>query len=182
MGLLIFSFLWGLAEASFFFLVPDIIITFAALHSYEAGLMACLATLIGAMIGGSLMYLWGKKDEGKATQFLLRVPAIHIQMLYNVEKSIINHTIFAMILGPTRGIPYKIYAVIAPNVGISFFTFLIVSIPARIIRFFFASLVASFLAISVPQLLPDYMLYVGWAIVWIIIYWIYFSIHPIRTK
>lgn len=182
MGLLILSFLWGLAEATFFFLVPDIIITFLALHSYKAGFLACLVALIGAMTGGAFMYLWGEKDQIKARQFLLRIPAIQSKMLKEVEKSIVDKTILAMILGPTRGIPYKIYAVIAPKLNISLLTFLIVSIPARALRFVFASITASFLAITVPQMLPDFALYVGWAIVWIVIYTIYFSIHPIRGK
>src|SRR5258706_1708194 len=59
MPIILASFVWGLAESSFFFFVPDVGLTFLALRNYRAALRATLAALAGALIGGALMYAWG---------------------------------------------------------------------------------------------------------------------------
>ena len=45
--------LWGFAEATVFFIVPDVLLSWLALRSPKSGLIACLFALLGALIGGS---------------------------------------------------------------------------------------------------------------------------------
>jgi hypothetical protein len=69
--------IWGFAEATFFFLVPDVILTWIALrHGWRQAGWASLAACSGALIGGGLMYHWGAVDAQQAYAFLDAIPAI----------------------------------------------------------------------------------------------------------
>jgi hypothetical protein len=47
--------LWGLAEATLFFIVPDVWLTLITVWSPRKALIACLFALLGALAGGALM-------------------------------------------------------------------------------------------------------------------------------
>lgn len=182
MGLMLLAFIWGLAEATFFFIIPDVILTFIAIHGFKVGLNGSLLALAGAMIGGTIMYMWSVKQLTSAQRFVEGIPAIQGKMMKDVEASLLHKGLIAMILGPIRGIPYKVYAIYAPHTGIGFIKFLIASIPARFIRFFLTSLIAWLLAVVVFPDLAMWLKYAVWAVVWIIVYVIYFSIHPWKGR
>jgi hypothetical protein len=57
---------WGLAEATLFFLVPDILITWVALTSLRRALLSSLWVLAGALAGGCLMHLSGASRPDQA--------------------------------------------------------------------------------------------------------------------
>lgn len=46
------AFAWGLAEATFFFIVPDVFTTRLALQDFKRALISCIFTLAGALLGG----------------------------------------------------------------------------------------------------------------------------------
>ena len=52
----IVAFAWGFAEATLFFIVPDVPLTGVGCRSLRAGLKAMSAALVGALLGGMLMY------------------------------------------------------------------------------------------------------------------------------
>ncbi len=175
---MILAFLWGFAEATFFFIIPDVIITLFALHGFRSGLDASLLALAGALLGGSGMYWWAVFRKDKAYHFVLGVPAIGEKMMQQVQIGLKKDGLFAMVLGPLRGIPYKSYAILAPRAGIGFIPFLLASIPARFIRFILTALLAWVIA---EKLFPGFSMsvkYGVWSIVWVIVYIIYFRLHP----
>lgn len=174
---MILTFLWGFFEATCFFIIPDVILTLIAIHGFREGLDASLLSLVGALIGGSIMYIFAARNFTAAYTFVHRVPAISKNMLDNVEQSVKEKGIIAMIVGPIRGIPYKAFAIYAPKVGIRFSAFLIASVPARFIRFFLTSILAWYLANVLFKQIPMVAKYSVWAVIWVIVYILYFSIH-----
>ena len=114
---MILAFLWGLFEATFFFLIPDMIITLIAIHGFKEGLDASLLALAGALIGGCMMYFFAIYRSEKARKFVRRVPAVSDKMLDNVEESLASKGLVAMIIGPIRGIPYKAFAILRQKLG-----------------------------------------------------------------
>ncbi len=52
MGVKLTSLIWGFAEATFFFIVPDVLLTLIALKNWRLATRACLWSLGGALIGG----------------------------------------------------------------------------------------------------------------------------------
>jgi membrane protein YqaA with SNARE-associated domain len=154
--------LWGFAEATVFFLVPDVHLTAVALRDRRTALRACLAAVGGALLGGWLMFAWGAREPAAARRLLDRVPAVSPAMLARVEAEIATRGAVAMFLGPLRGTPYKTYAVLAgersrrdqnrargagagPD-GDDLLVFLAVSVPARLLRFVLLTLVAAWVA------------------------------------
>lgn len=135
MRIILASFAWGLAESTFFFFVPDVGLTFLAIRSYRTALRAALAALTGALIGGLLMYAWGLNAPEPAQAFLSHIPGIHAPLVEAVHGQLRDHGLAAMLLGPLRGTPYKIYAVEWGAMKGSLTAFLLMSIPARYVRF-----------------------------------------------
>ena len=148
--------LWGFAEATLFFIVPDVWLTAIAVWSPRKALIACLFALFGALAGGALMYGWGAVEPTTALATLDRIPAINAEMLATVASEIRERGLLAPFVGPIRGVPYKIYAVQAPAQEIGVGAFLLISIPARLSRFVLLTFVtrilfSKFLATWTPR-------------------------------
>ncbi len=127
--------LWGFAEATLFFIVPDLWASIAGRDKLHRGLIACLYCVAGAMAGGSILYFWGSLDPTGAMFVLEKTPAVSAEMITRVREDLNHFGEWAIIFGPLSGTPYKLYAAQAAPAGFPFFWFLLVSIPARLIRF-----------------------------------------------
>ena len=134
--------LWGFAEATLFFIVPDVYLSWLALRSPKSGLIACLFALLGALIGGAAMWMWGHFDPDAARAIFESLPAISGATIASVRQQLADSGIAALFLGPLGGIPYKIYAVEAAALGYGLVIFLAVSLPARLARFALVTIVA----------------------------------------
>ena len=147
MGLsIVLAAMWGFAEATLFFIVPDVLLTFLAILGPESAWAGCAAAIGGALVGGSIMYAWGARDDSRARDVLIRIPAIDNREVAAVRESVGRSGFGAVFLGPLRGTPYKLYAVEVGRRRLSLPLFLAISIPARGIRFVAATLLALWLA------------------------------------
>lgn len=168
MGLKPWAFLWGLAEATLFFIVPDVLLSAVALRDRALALRLCLWTLGGALICGLTMYLWGRHDVERAGEVLAMLPAIDGLMLARVGEDLERLGALATFLGPLSGTPYKIYAAMSPEAGIALAMFLAISIPARLIRFVLivgiTALVSRTLLSRWPARARLYLLLMLWAL------------------
>lgn len=135
------AFLWGFAEATVFFIVPDVLLTFLALRGMRRALVASLVALAGALLGGAAMYFWGGSSPEDARAVLVHVPGIHEPLVEAVRSRLDAQGLGAVLLGPLLGTPYKIYAVEWAARGGSMLGFLLISIPARYVRFLLSVLV-----------------------------------------
>jgi hypothetical protein len=136
MGLNLAALFWAFAEASFFFIVPDVWLTvIAARHGIRPALIACGFAVAGALLGGLAMYLWASADPAAALALLDRVPGITPGMIDTAGAALRAQGVFALVFGAFAGVPYKIYAVQAPGAGIGLLLFLAASVPARLMRF-----------------------------------------------
>ena len=125
---------WGFAEATFFFIVPDVFLTYIALKDWRQATRACFWALGGALVGGAVMYAWGALDMDSAEDFLETVPAVNYDMLKLIESQVESDGSQASLSGRVTG-PYKIYGAYAGAAGVNLFTFLLISIPARLLVF-----------------------------------------------
>jgi membrane protein YqaA with SNARE-associated domain len=128
------AFLWGLAEGTFFFVVPDVAITLVAMLQPRRAWRHILASIAGSVIGGAVLFSWSTSNPLAARQAVARVPFITAKMIANVHASFERHGMGAVFLGPPAGTPYKIYAVEAPEF-VSKSAFLWATAPARGERF-----------------------------------------------
>jgi membrane protein YqaA with SNARE-associated domain len=171
------AFAWGLAEATLFFIVPDVLLTLIACRALKPALRATIAALVGALAGGALMYAFGVREPHTARAFLDHIPAISQELITSVAAQIDESGLIAVLLGPIKGVPYKIFAVEWGARGGSFGGFLLISIPARYVRFVLAALAARGIARLIEPLthrraaIETLIL----AVIWVAFYGFYFS-------
>lgn len=137
---------WGLAEATLFFIVPDVLLTLIACRGLRPALKGTIAALAGALVGGAIMFALGSREADAARILLDHVPAISPTLIERVSSQVSEKGLLAVLIGPARGIPYKIYAVEWGLRHGSLIAFILISIPARYVRFFLASLAARAIA------------------------------------
>lgn len=133
------AFAWGFAEATLFFIVPDVLLTAIGGRSLRAGVQASAVAVLGAMLGGLVMLGAGRAQPDGARTVLVRVPAIHADQVEYVRAQTEELGIAAVLVGPLQGVPYKIYAVEWGARRGNGLAFLLITIPARGIRFLLAT-------------------------------------------
>ena len=181
MGALVAAGLWGFAEATLFFLVPDVMLTAIAVVDWRLALVGCLAALAGALAGGAVMYTAGRSGEG-ARRLLLRVPGISPAMAERVRREVGQRRFLAVLLGPLSGTPYKLYAVEAGRQRLSAAGFMLISVPSRLVRFVAVTALAGWLAHGVfPGLATGWKL-AAWGVVWSAFYAWYFRAMRRRSR
>lgn len=130
-----FAFLWGLAEATFFFIVPDVLLTLLALQNRRRAWIACGYAVAGAALGGSVMYTWAAHDPAQVRNLLISIPAIAPDLLDQVRAQLHEWGYASLFAGAFSGVPYKLYASEAGAAALPLAGLLAVTIPARALRF-----------------------------------------------
>jgi membrane protein YqaA with SNARE-associated domain len=134
---------WGFAEATLWFIVPDVLLSWLAMDRPIRAYRAVIPTVVGALLGGTLMWEWGRLGSESAYVALDAIPAIGRELIESVRVALDAGGLSPMLLGAFIGTPYKIYAVAWGELGGGLLPFLLLSLPARAIRFVLAALIAS---------------------------------------
>ncbi len=140
------AFLWGFAEATLFFIVPDVWLTLMSLRGIRKALVGCVYAASGALMGGVVMYLWGRSAPSTALSAMDAIPAISRGLIHRVMDELSSTGIIALFVGPFSGAPYKLYAVVSGALEIPLILFILISIPARLVRFILLSTMAGVLS------------------------------------
>lgn len=173
----ILAFAWGVAEGTLFFFVPDVLISLAAALDPRRAWKHVIAAALGAVLAGAIMFGWAVRDPVVARDAVARVPFVSARMLANAESRYQSHGIGALFIAAVTGVPYKIYAVVAPA-HVSEPAFLLATFPARAYRFVavwaIAGLFGAWLRNS-RRLTPSQILaiHIG---MWTVFYAIYWSV------
>jgi membrane protein YqaA with SNARE-associated domain len=133
-GVLWAGFLWGFAEATLFFIVPDVLLTMVALFSFQRSTRVLVCIMLGALTGGTIMFSLGASKPEQAKTVVLRVPFVSPAMVQKTQESFQHDGVWALTKGPGNGIPYKVYCVQAGRYS-GLALFLAVSLLARMERF-----------------------------------------------
>ena len=126
------AFLWGFAEGTLFFILPDVPLSFVSLFRPRRALVHMAAIVAGAVLAGAVMFTWSAHTPG-ARSAVAHVPAVSSAMFEHADRDFKQYGIWGASLGPLRGIPFKVYAVEAPAHS-ALWPFLLVTIPARLWR------------------------------------------------
>ena len=135
--------LWGFAEATLFFIVPDIIVTYIAMkRGLRCAVLSALLAVLGAVVGGIVMSLWARHSPSQAVTVVDAVPAVGANMFSQASEHLRGQGAYGLFFGTANGIPYKIYAVLAPQESVSLTSFAVISFPARLYRLLVAAIAA----------------------------------------
>ena len=170
---------WGFAEGTLFFIVPDVLICAAAILEPRQGMRVLFSSVAGALAAGLLMFSWATRQPEQSLAAVESVPFVKPWMTERTERNFEQLDIGAIYVAAVSGIPYKLNAVIAPQ-ALPARRFLLHTGPARGYRFLLGWAVAAGAGLALRKLLgqrPDFR----WAIAlvgafWALNYAIYWSI------
>lgn len=170
---------WGFAEATLFFVVPDVLLSVVAVRKpVKDAMVACAYALGGALAGSVVMYLAGARWPAEAAAAMDYVPAVSAEMIDGVETSLREGGLWALLAGPVKGIPYKIFGVKAGALGLPFLPFFLVSVPARLVRFVLTILAASLISHRLLSHWPERRRLRALAIFWVVFYAAFWALMP----
>jgi membrane protein YqaA with SNARE-associated domain len=172
----VIAFVWGWSEATVFFIVPDVLLTLLALRSLRVALAACIWATLGAVVGGAMTYDYANLHPASSREILVMVPGISDRMIGEAGEQLEEHGDAALFY---IGIPYKIYAVQAAWQRRPLVDFLLLSIPARAIRFVLISVLASIIAAPLRRRVRERTLIHIHLLAWSAFYAAYFAAHAL---
>jgi hypothetical protein len=169
--------LWALAEATLFFIVPDVWLTVVAVRrGIRKAMVACGFAVLGALIGGGAMYVWASAEPASARAALSHVPGISAAMVERAGAALHAQGVLAMVFGAFAGVPYKIYAVEAPGADVGLALFLAMSVPARLMRFLLLSGMAATFTGILDGLLSKRVVLAIVIALWVAFYAVYWAL------
>jgi membrane protein YqaA with SNARE-associated domain len=98
--------LWGYAEATRFWLIPDILLGWITLNRPRSIVASVIAATVGAVIGGVRMHQHAREERARLTE----IPGINDAVLLDAHERFMSRGWVAVVRAPIDGIPYKVYA------------------------------------------------------------------------
>lgn len=174
------AFIWGLAEGTLFFFVPDVLLSLIGMQrGAKAAAIACGWAAVGAAAGGIIMFAWSVAAPEAAYAAVLAVPAVSAEMGAAAHRAMQDQGWFiATLQGPLSRTPYKLYAVIAPHVGAPLWLFAVASLIARLPRFLIVSLGCAAIAHWLGPRVSIQRLTWGLGLGWVLFYIAFFALTP----
>ncbi|MEQ1489352.1 MAG: hypothetical protein ABL932_02270 [Terricaulis sp.] len=173
------AFIWGVAEATLFFFVPDVLLSYIGLKGgVKPAVRASIITAIGASVGGVIMYLWSANDAATAREAVLAVPAISEAMVAHAEQGMAANWFLATLLGPLTSTPFKVFAMLAPYAGAWLPAFALAAIAARLPRFLIVSIGVPLIGRALSRWLSERQLLWGLIGAWLLFYAVFFALMP----
>ncbi len=173
--------LLGFAGATFFFLLPEVLVTFVAMQKrrLRAALIISLAAATGAVLGGWMMYSWGAGASARVvTAFMDALPGVSREMVGEAFNALRLQGAAALFGAPLQGAPYKVYAAVAAQAGVPIGAFLLYSAAAFLLRFLSGGVTAYLLAVLWRRLFPALSPAWLWGAAWLGIYGLWFVSLP----
>lgn len=171
------AFAWGLAEGTLFFVVPDVLISLAALSAGRRALRHVAAAVAGAVMAGGIVFAWAVADYPSASAAMRKVPFVRERMFAQVDDGLETRGALALFRGAVTGVPYKLYAVEAPG-RLPPVTFVLATVPARAARFLLVWLVFAIPGFWMRRQRPGRWHLLAWvhAALWLAFYVVYWSL------
>ncbi len=166
---------WGLMEATFFFVVPDVLFSLTSLLFPLFGILHACLSVVGSVIGGIIMYAIAYSHPLESYRFLLSVPGIPPEMAAQVYEQLQERGLTALFAAPWSGIPYKIYAACAGILKLNLTQLVLVTIPSRLQRILLISIFAGLLGKAFKKSIEKHtkIWILCYCIFWIVFYGFY---------
>ena len=162
----------GFAEATVFFIVADVWISWVAVRAgLRTALGAAFAAALGALAGVALLYAWAADDASAALALVDGVPFVTEAMIAGMREDLPASGASAVLTAGVTGVPIKVAAVLAPGAGIGSGTFMAAAFFQRIARFAAVAIIAALLA----RPLERRTAFALWAAFWLVFYALYWS-------
>jgi hypothetical protein len=174
------GFWWGLAEGLFFFIIPDVYISFATLFALRAGAVAWLWSIAGSVTGIPIIYLLMALPRIDYLAFLDTIPGISSALISRVGERLASDGLPYTPFLASGGVPLKLYAASAFSLGVSLGPVLLWTVFARIVRIAPTYAVAASIRLLFGRRIDQRpgVWVAGWSLFWIAFYVFYFARMP----
>ena len=98
--------MWGYAEATRFWLIPDILLGWITLNRPRSIVNSVVAATVGAVLGGVRVHEHAREEHARLTE----IPGINDALLLDAHERFASRGWVAVVRAPLDGIPYKVYA------------------------------------------------------------------------
>ncbi len=172
------AFLWSFAEATLFFIVPDVWLSVVSRNKLKRAVFTALGyAVLGAVFGGAIMYCLGRFHPERSSVILDEVPGISPRLLAKAQGQMSDKGLLALAIGLFQGVPYKIYTVQWGMNGGSLFLMGMVTVPLRGLRFLLTVLVTRWVCFLAERQIKTWnkISLMILAIFWTVFYVCYFS-------
>jgi len=167
------SAVWGYAEATRFWLVPDIVLGWIALNRSRFAALSLVAATMGAIVGGVRMHRRAAIEYGRLTQ----IPGISDAMLADARDKFAARGWAAVVRAPLDGIPYKVFATESALAGRPLDELVAWTPIARAWRFYLTYVVAGMIGRALGPFVgrSEGGSLAAWAGFWLVVYLRYFA-------
>jgi len=110
--------IWGVAEATLFFVVPDVAVGWIALRRPRHTVAAWLAATAGGVVGAVFTYQAVRRGWDPDPVFV-RLPGMQVGDIERVRDAVSAEPVRAFALGAISGVPLKVYLAEAARKGLS---------------------------------------------------------------
>lgn len=171
------AFIWGFSEATFFFIIPDILFSGLAINHVKKAAVTLIYAVFGALIGGTLLYFLPYFiDASLLKKYLISLPFLSEAMVETIDKGMAFQPYQTLFTSGFIGIPYKVYAVFSGLHQLNFFLFLGISLIMRFFRFSTTLLITFIGSFLLKRYVSLRIVYVVWLSLVILFYGSYFII------
>jgi len=120
---LVLGAVWGFLEGTWFFLVPDVLLSFVAIRSLRRAFEAAAGVVLGALVAACVLYGLLSLDRGTASaiqieRFWSALPGFRAGMMARASGYLESQGARGLLLGPGSGLPYRVFVLEAYRLGI----------------------------------------------------------------
>lgn len=153
-------------------MIPDVFVTLVASRNPRYAPAAAFAAIVGAVLGGMVLYGLATAFPAAVSEALRWVPLVFPSMFDAVSDGLSAQGWAAMVEGASRGIPYKLFAAEAGARHLPFAAFVGWSVVARSYRIALSASVATGAGAFLRRKLgwSESAVFRTWAAVWIATY------------
>ena len=169
-----------MAEASLFFVVPDLWLGLVALFAPRRVGWALVAIALGAVVGAALLTGLSLANPSGVSDLIGSLPGIAPADLSRARDELESSGLVAFLNGPVQGLPVKVYVHEASELGLSTPLTLVFTALNRIERIGLFGLVMALVGLAARGLLLRFprTAVAGYVVAWIIFYVGYWSARP----
>jgi 1-acyl-sn-glycerol-3-phosphate acyltransferase len=155
---------WGVAEALFFPVVPDVPVALLAVVAPSRFVALALAAIAGSFAGGAIAYIAGPTAAG--SWMLAHTPLVTDRMRAHAIEAMSAGGAHPLLAQPWTGIPFKVFGYQAASAGVGVAGYLAFALAGRGVRILVAGAVFSLCGWAANQWAPRWLerLYVPFVI------------------